>query len=154
MQNQPITWAAPEFSYYEKSIGWYLAYVAVVILLASYFVYQNDWFATITIGLLGIFVAFFSVQKPQIVEVELNERSVRFGPIAYPYKQLKGFWIVNNAHHRTLNLQTSTVVNNIVVIELMDQDEDEIRNFLLRHLPEHSEIHETLAQRVSHKLKF
>lgn len=153
-QNKTFSWQAPEFRYYEKNSAWYVTLMAVCVLIIGFFAIEGDWFAAITIFILAGCVVFFSTQRPEIVEVELNSKSLHFANIAFPYKQLKHFWIVNNQNHKTLNFETSTVLNNTIVVELMDQDEDEIRNFLLQFIPEHHETTETFAQKISHRLKF
>ncbi len=154
IQNQTISWSAPEFRYYEKNVGWYVTLTAVTVLLIVFFVYEKDIFAAVCIGILAILVGLFSLQEPKIVEVELDSKGVKFGNIHFPYKQLRHFWIVDNQNHRTLNIEASTVINHTLIIELMDQDEETVRQFLLSRLPEHHLTTETFAQRVSHKLKF
>ena len=153
-ENQTISWSAPEFRHYEKNTGWYITFGAIAVLLVLFFIIQDDIFAAVSIAIIAIFVYFFSLQKPQIVQIELTSKALRYGNISFPYKQLKYFWIVNSEHHKTLNLVSSTVINNTIIVELMDQDEDEIRQFLLQHVPEHHETTATFAQKVSHHLKF
>jgi hypothetical protein len=153
-QNQTISWQAPEFRHYPKNLGWYITLIAVAVLIVGFFVIEKDLFAAATTALLAGFVIFFSRQKPTLVTIELSNKAIKFGNLSCPYKQLKYFWIVNSEHHKTLNFSTSTYVNNTIILELEDQDPDEIREFLLQHLPEHHETEATFAQKVSHKLKF
>lgn len=154
-ENQTITWTAPEFRHYEKNLGWYVTFCAVAILIMGFFgIIETDWFAAICIGILTLLALFFATQRPQPVTVELDGKGLKFGTLFFPYKQLKDFWVVQNDRHRTLNFRTTTYVNNFLIVELEDQDGEQIRQFLRRHLPEHEEIHETMAQRISHKLKF
>ncbi len=153
-QPQTISWTAPEFRHYEKSIGWYISLLAITLLLIVFFVVEKDVFAAVSMGVLAILVGLFSMQKPREVNVTLNPTGVTFGNIEFPYKQLKYFWIVNTPHHRTLNLETSTVINHTLIIEILDQDEEQVRKYLAHHLHEHHQTRETFAQKVSHKLKF
>ena len=149
-----ISWQAPEFKHYEKNFGWYVTLVAILILVIAFFILQKDIFAAISIGIIGVFIIFFSRHKPSIVNVELNHKNVHFGNIFFPYKQLKYFWVVHNENHKTVNFHTTTYLNNVVILELEDQDPDEVRDFLLNYLPEHEETRETSIQRIMHKLKF
>ena len=155
MSNQTIiSWQAPEFRHYPKTTGWYVTLVAISILLIGFFAIERDYFAAVCLAIMTGFVLFFARQVPGTVDVELNSKHVRFGNIVFPYQQIKHFWIVNNQNHRTLNLHTTALLNNIIILELEDQDPDLIRNFLLFYLPEHSETEETAAQRIMHRLKF
>ena len=156
MSNQTsITWQAPEFKDYHKNLGWYITLTAITILTVAFFVIvEDDIFAAVTLGLIGILIFIFSRQKPQIVNIELNDRGIQFANIFYPYKQLKFFWVVHNQNHQTINVITSAFINNLLILELLDQDPEEIRKFLIKYIPEHQETQETPIQRIMHKLKF
>ena len=150
-----LSWHASEFKEYEKNLGWYIALVACAILIMGFFVIvQKDFFAAITIGILTIMIVFFARQKPQVLEIQLNNKGVYHGQVHIPYKQIKRFWIVDKHPHRTLNLETSTYLNRLMILELDEQDPDEVREFLLEYLPEHEDSEPTFAQRVIHWFKF
>ena len=149
-----ISWQAPEFKHYEKTAGWYVTLIAVAILIAGFFIVQKDIFAAVTTIILAGLVVLFSRQKPEIVPIEIDSKAVKFGKIEFPYKQIKHFWVVHNERHKTINLRTTTYVNNTIILELGDQNPDEVRNFLMQYLPEHEATEETFAQRLMHWLKF
>lgn len=155
MQNKTISWQAPEYKHYEKTAGWYVTLISIVILIDGFFIFiENDYFAAITILLLAGLVIFFAKQTPGEVEIELGTKSVRFGDLHFPYKQIRHFWVVHNHRHKAVNLVTTTYINNIIVLELADQDPDIVREFLLQHLPEHETTQETFVQKVMHWFKF
>lgn len=154
IQNTNIVWEAPEFRHYEKTYGWYVTVAAVTVLLVGFFTIQGDIFAAVTMLVLGLIVLFFARQKPETVVIELSSKGVKFGDLIFPYKQLKYFWVVSTENHKTVNFHTNTLVNNTVILELEQQDPEEVRLFLLQHLPEHSEVRETPIQRLIHTIKF
>ena len=150
-----ISWQAPEFRHYEKNIGWYITLVSIAVLIIGFFVIlQKDYFAAITIAILTAAIVYFARQTPSIVEIHLTNKGVHHGPINVPYKQIKHFWVVDRENHKTVNFETSTYLNRLMVVELEDQDPDEIREFLLGYLPEHEETEPTVTQRLIHWLKF
>jgi hypothetical protein len=154
-QNQnSITWEAHEFRHYEKGSGWYFTSGAICLLIIGYFAIQRDFFASVSLAIIAGFMFYFARQVPDMVEIELNSKNIRFGNLVFPYQQIKHFWIVNKEHHKTLNLHTTAVLNSIIILELEGQDPDEVRDFLLRYLPEHQETEETMAQRIMHRFKF
>ncbi|MBL8030500.1 MAG: hypothetical protein JNN11_04605 [Candidatus Doudnabacteria bacterium] len=154
-QNKTLVWEAPEFKHYEKNLAWYTTLVATAILIIGFFVVTGDYFAAVTMGIVTGMIVFFSRQTPGLVEVEINNNHIRFGNMMFIYKHLKSFWVVNNPNHKTLNLETTTFFNNLIIIELEEQDPEEVRQLLLQHLPEHPQkIHETFAQKVMHIFKF
>lgn len=155
MSKSSIVWRAHEFRHYEKNTAWYVTFTCIALLFISFFVFvQSDYFAAITIAIISAMVIFFATQKPEEVEMELTEKHVRFGNLHYPYKQIKHFWIVNNHKHKTLNLETVTYVNNLLILELGDRTPEEIREFLLPRLKEHELTQETFSQRIMHWFKF
>jgi hypothetical protein len=150
-----ISWEAPEFKHYEKNLGWYVTAFSILIILAGFFAFvQNDWFGAISTIILGILIVYFSKQKPDHVEIELDHKRVKLGSIEIPYKQIKHFWIVHNERHQAVNLETTTLVNSQIILELGSQNPEEVRIFLLQYLPEHEKTEETLAQKFMHWLKF
>lgn len=155
-QNQkPLSWQAWEFKHYPKNAGWYITFISITVLVLAFFIIvENDIFAAVSLAIIAALVLGFSRQKPQRVDIELTSRGVNFGNLFYPHKQIKHFWVVNNDRHRTVNFHTSAFVNNILVVELEDQDPDEVRDFLIRHLPEHPETEETTSQKIMHRFKF
>jgi hypothetical protein len=154
-QNQTnISWQAPEFKSYEKNIGWYVTLFSIGILIVGFFIIQKDLFGAITMAIITACVVFFSKQKPEIVNISLSTKGINYGNLHFPYKQLKSFWIVNTQNHKTLNIITTTYVNNLLILELQDQNPDDVKEFLYNFLPEHEENRETFAQRLMHRLKF
>jgi hypothetical protein len=150
-----LSWQAPEFRHYEKNAGWYTTLVSVCVLIVGYFVIQKDYFAALTMAFIGAALIFFSRHVPNTVDIELTHKHVRFGNMLFPYKHIKSFWVVHNENHKTLNLETTTYLNNLLILELEDQDPEEIRMFMLQYLPEHPTYNkETFAQKLMHKLKF
>ena len=155
-QNQnSISWDAWEFKHYAKSLGWYVTLVSIFILLIAFFVIvESDIFAAVCLGIIGILIIIFSRQLPQRVTIGLTDKGVHFGNLFYPYKQLKYFWVVNNDRHKTVNITTSALVNNTVILEIENEDPAAITDFLTQYLPEHHLTEETTAQKVMHKFKF
>ena len=150
-----LSWSAPEFKHYPKNLGWYVVLATVTLMVMAFFIIvQSDIFAAVSLGILALLIVFFSRQEPEMVDIELNSRGVRFGNITYPYKQLKYFWVVHNERHQTINFHTSALLNSVLILELEDQDPEEARLYLSQYLPEHTETEETPIQKVMHRLKF
>ena len=155
MNQNNISWQASEFKHYQKNLGWYVTLVAITILALAFFVIvEKDIFAAVCLGLISILIILFSLHSPKTVNIELNKQGVKIGDLFHPYKQIKHFWVVNDEHHRTINLQTSALVNNTLILELESQDPEVVRLYLLRFIPEHPQSEPTAAQRIMHRFKF
>ncbi|MDE2311937.1 MAG: hypothetical protein KGJ93_02500 [Patescibacteria group bacterium] len=153
-QNQKIIWQAPEFRHYPKGYGWYFALGAISVMIVGYFAIERDIFAAISLGIMALLLFYFAKQQPQVVEIEITNKGIRYGAIIFPYKQIKHFWIVSNERHRTLNIHTTAWLNNMIILQLEDQNPEIVREYLINYLPEHTETEETTAQRLMHRLKF
>ncbi len=149
-----ISWEAQEFRHYEKNIGWYVTLLAVAVLVVAFFIIQKDIFAAVTMAILSVLIILFSRHKPERVNIELTNKGIHVANLFYPYKQIKHFWVVHNQHHKSVNLETTAYLNNIIILELEDQDPETVKTFLNQFLPEHENTRETFAQRTMHRLKF
>ncbi len=155
LQYDPIiAWQAPEYRHYDKNIAWYITFVILFVLFFAYLIIQGDWFGAISVGLLGALTVAFSRQKPKLIDIVLSDKGVHLEDLHIPYSHIRHFWIVDNEHHKLLNIETTTYLNNEIGILLEDQDPELVREMLIAVLPEHTETDETLAQRIAHKFKF
>jgi hypothetical protein len=154
-QKQKISWQAAEFKYFEKNTGWYVTATCVAALIIAYFIiFQQDWFAAVTVVIITGIMIYFSTHRPETVLHELNDKGIAIGNFQFPYKQLKYFWVVNDNKHKTVNFETNTLIKREILLELEDQDPEEVEQFLKKYLPEHTHNEPTLAQRASHFFKF
>lgn len=148
-----ISWQAPEFKSYEKNQAWYVTFGLIVLLILIFQLIQADFFGAFTTALIaGLLIAFMR-RKPNMINVHLDSTGVTIQNNHIVYKSIKHFWIVNNFHHRTLNLETTAYINNVIILELEDQDPEVIRRFLIPHIPEHDSTEETMTQRLMRQLK-
>lgn len=149
-----IEWQAPEFRHYPKNAAWFITFGIIVALILAYEIFQHDWFGAITLAIIAGFFALFALHKPKIVTVSISTHGLHIDDSHIPYSHIKQFWIVDNNHHKTLNLETTAYLNHHLAIELDDQDADEVQEILEELLPENPENHETIAQRLAHRFKF
>jgi hypothetical protein len=148
------SWQAPEFRHYEKNIAWYITLFVITGLIMAFLVMQKDIFGAISVFIFGIFIFIFSRQKPRDVNIYLTTEGIRIDESFIPHKSIKHFWVVANENHKTLNVETTAYLNRTIIIQLADEDPDIVRSTMAQLAPEHSEVNETFAQRVMHRLKF
>jgi hypothetical protein len=156
MPNQnTISWQAPEYKYYPKTIGWYITLVSISLLIIAFFIIiESDIFAAVCIAVLSGLILAFSRHTPNQIKIQLTERGIEFGNLFYPYKQLKYFWVVHNPRHQTINFHTTAFINNVLILELEDQNPEIIRQFLVKYVSEHHETEETMIQKIMHRFNF
>ena len=157
MPKLPITvfqWEAPEFRHYPKNPAWYITMFLVVGLLTAYQVIINDWFGAVSLIILGILIFAFARQTPKNVLIEITDKGIHINDDLIPYNRIKHFWVVDDYEHKMLNFETTAYINHFLSVELVDENADEIREFLIDILPEHSELSATTAQKIAHRFKF
>jgi hypothetical protein len=152
-EHHAVHWEAPEFQFYQKGVGWYLTFIIFLVLIVGYQIVLRDWFGAISLAVIGLFVGWFSTQKPSIVEIAITNKGIHSGNIFIPFSAIRHFWIVDTPHHRTVNLETTAYLNKLQILELAQQNAEAVRQALLPYIPELPNTEETLAQRVMHRFK-
>ncbi len=157
MAKQPetiIEWQAPEFRHYTKSAVWFIMFAVIVAAIIIYMLVRKDFFGAITFAIISAFIAAFAMHKPKMVTIGITTHGIHIDDSHIPYTHIKQFWIVDNDHHKTLNIETTAYINHLLTIELHEQDSDEVQEILQELLPEKPTTHETPVQKISHRLKF
>lgn len=149
-----LQWQAPQFKHYDKKFGWYAAFWVIAAILIFLPLFQKDYFGAITVAIIAVLAFLFSLHRPRPVLVSLSDSGIFLDELEIPYKAIKHFWILDNDNHKLLNLESTTLFNRTVSIELNDQDPEEVREILKSFLEEHETAQETFSQKITHKLKF
>lgn len=149
-----LTWEAPEFKHYEKSVVWYSLFFILLVLLVGYQILTSDYFGATTMIILGVLITLVSTKKPKTVTIELTSKGITLSELFIPYKHFQHFWVVDTPDHKTLNLEASTYLKQIVIVELMDQDPDEVRRLVAKHLEESEALEPSFSQRIAHMFHF
>lgn len=149
-----IEWQAPEFRHYPKNAAWFITFVLIVAMLIAYQVFQKDWFGAISVALIAVLFGAFAMHRPGIVNIRISTLGIHIDDTYIPFNNIRQFWIVDNDHHKTLNIETTAYLNHQLSIELEDQEADQIQEILEQLLPEKTDSEETIAQRIAHRLKF
>lgn len=157
MAKPPLTvfeWEAPEFRHYPKNPAWYITMFLVIGLLTAYQIIIQDWFGAVSLVILALLIAAFAHQVPKAVVMSISDKGIHINGDLIPYNRIRHFWIVDDHEHKMLNLETTAYINHFLSIELEDEDADEIREFLIDILPEHTELSPTAAQKIAHRFRF
>ena len=156
MEKKPsMSWTAPEFTHYPKSIVWFVLFTLVGLGLVGYFLWQRDFLAATTFFLLFLMLLFLARAKPRQITIVLSGRGLKLNDALMPFQQLKSFWIVYQPPEvKTLNFETTAYLNRFLSVQLEDQDPSEVRAFLLDFLSEDLDREERVTDTISRTLKF
>lgn len=159
---EKLSWEAAEFYYYPKNKYWILG-IGVLLLGcaflfyagAQYFHYQmvtSDYLLIIFLVLVIFVFAQYGHVEPKRFLTELNQDGVVIRGRFYSYNDLHSFWLIEEPNP-ILYFETSLL--GIPLSSLLEEQEiEEVRNYLLRYLPEHSTAVEHLTDKLNHFLRF
>lgn len=143
-----VRWKAPDYYSSEKSPFWSLGVGLVAIILSIILIYTGNYFPVIII-ILAVIVTFqIAHEKPKTQEFAVDDNGVLSRETYIPFIELKSFWIARNSSKSILYLEPISPLKAPVVIPLGKQNSSEIRNFLLKHLPEKIEYGELLSDKL------
>ncbi len=143
-----IRWNAPDYYTFEKSPYWSLIVGLIAIAASLILIYTNNYFPVIII-ILAVIVTFqVAHEKPKAHEFAVDESGVLSRNTYIPYIELKSFWIAKHGTKSILYLEPVSRLKSAVVIPLGNQGAPEVRNFILRFLPEKLEYGELFSEKL------
>ncbi len=149
------TWEAPEHVVYEKTILWYIVFGVVVALTIFTAFLLRSFLAGIVFFLGGLIVYMYSERPPRIVKYELLVKGIGIGDRLYPYSALTNFNIVERAHGAYVLLRGRRLLMPLIHIPLADSIyPDDVKEVLLKFLPEDPDLVEPLPEIIAHWLGF
>jgi hypothetical protein len=153
-EDKPVfSWSAKEFPSYTKKGSWYFLFVLGGLALIAFFIWQRSWAAT---GLVAaaLFAIFAQAKvSPKSVKCELFRSGIVVDEKAYPYNQLKSFWIIVG-EHPVVRLEQTGTFRSQINIPISDEDPEQIRLFLAKFLPEDEKRGEDVTDVIQRWLRF
>lgn len=153
MENN-ISWQALEYKQKEKTVDWYWAVgiISLAIVVISIFTH-NILFAILIIISTGILLSF-SINKPSIVNISINQKGITVEKEMYPFVTLESFWVESlHADDEKILLKSKKLMMPLITIPLEEHHHLDVREFLLQYLKE-EEMHEPLGTKIMEKLGF
>ncbi len=146
--NDGIEWEADEYEKTAKSGYWYGGAAALLFLLVVIGVIARSYFFIAFIIVAAILFAYYSVRAPRRLLFSVTPDGISAGSKFYSYRNLKSFWIFDRNGKAELSLETTSVVNSVVVIPVVGVDLGELRRYLMQYAEEAEHI-ENFFDRVS-----
>ncbi len=143
---EKITWQAHEYIYTEKNTDWYWI-VAIVTLSISIIsiLLSNIIFAILIIISAGT-LTLFSSRKPELIHIEINQKSIIIGSIKYPFENLDSFWVEKNIGHERVILKSKKILMPFISVLIQGVSPEEVQKILLHHLPEEEQTESLLEK--------
>jgi uncharacterized membrane protein len=143
-----LRWKAPDYYTFERSPYWSLIVGLVSMVLALVLIYTQNFFPVIII-ILAVIVTFqVAHEKPKTQEFAIDESGILARDVYLPFYELDSFWIAKHGSKSILYIGRVGTFKGPISIPLGEQGQIEVRNFLLRYLPEKLEYGEQLSEKL------
>ncbi len=143
-----LRWRAPDYYTFERSPYWSLVVGLVSMVLSLILIYTGNFFPVIII-ILAVIVTFqLSHEKPKTHEFAIDESGMLQRENYVPFYELKSFWIAQHGQKSILYIEPVGFFKSPIAIPLGTQSSTEVRNYLLRYLPEKLERGELISEKL------
>jgi hypothetical protein len=149
-----ISWTAKEFIEHDRNAGWYtMLILGSVVLAALIYLITKDFFAVGATVVAGIIGAIYAGHKPNDLNYELSDRSIKVGERTYNYSIFKAFSIAHEGAHTSIVLEPIKRFMPPMTLYFPPEKEDQLTEVIGNHLPL-QEYQPTTVERLSHRLRF
>lgn len=146
--NDILRWKAPDYYTFERSPYWSLIIGLVSMVLSLILIYTGNIFPVIII-ILAVIVTFqIAHEKPKTHEFAIDESGVLSREEYIPFYELKSFWLAKHGSKSILYFERVGYFKGPIAIPLGEQSQIEVKNFLLRYLPERQEYGEQMSEKL------
>jgi hypothetical protein len=151
--NEPLSWQAPQHLYKEKTSDWYWIVGIVTLSIALIAIILNNVIFAILIIVSAFTLSLYASKKPEVVTVKIDGKGIVVGETRYPYENLDSFWVETREMYPKVLFKSKKLLMPFIVVLIEDVEPEEIRETLLRYLPEEEHI-EPLLEKILMYLGF
>jgi hypothetical protein len=104
--NPPITWTAEEYVHIDKSIGWFVLFVLVVLgLVAIDIFFLKSWTFSILVIVMAIALVIYIRRPPRTLTYALSpKQGLYIGERLYVFDEFKAFGLIQDGEHHSIML--------------------------------------------------
>ncbi len=133
---EKISWHTIEYLHHEKTSDWYWIVGIVTISIALISIILNNVIFAILIIVSSFTLSLFASKRPDVVEINIDNRGVTVGKIHYNYKNLDSFWVETREHIPKVLLKSKKTFMPFIVIFIEDIEPEKVHEVLSQYLPE------------------
>lgn len=149
------SWEFPEYTKIERSKGWYISFIIVVIAMLIYSYFTNNPLFAIIITIFTVLYYITEKKEPEEARILILEDGIIINDKFIEYKVLKDFYIIYHPPViKNLYIQPKSQLKPRLAIPLENQNPVEIRDILLKYIDEDLEKEEIpTSEGISRLLK-
>jgi len=156
-----IEWQAPEFEYYKKDVSWYWLSLMVGIVLLALSFWQKNFLFAIFIIIAWLVIVYSASRLPEVWNFKIDDKGIEISLANtkesqkfYSYAEIEGFDIhLASDQYKELVLKFKSRPSPYLKINILANEEEKIKNFLLNHIPK-EEYRISLSDLISKLIRF
>ena len=150
-----LEWDTPEFIPLPRGPLWYTVAGIVMALLIGYALYTESLTMAIVFVMLAAVFLLTQNRQPGMLNIRFTEMGVHLGSRYYSYHQINSFWMIYQPPYvRSLYFRIADGKQyKVIKVELNHQNPTEVREVLLREIPEIEGAHEPFSDTLSRLLR-
>lgn len=155
LNNNEISWIAPEYLQRPKTASWWAGAFVVLIIAITIEALTGDW-TMLAVTLMFAFVYWTShtFRPPKKTKITLSSKGIKIGYHFIPFSDIEFFWIIYNPPEvKQLFFRVRKRLFADIVVELEGQNPDQIKYFLEEHLTEVMGVQESFSDIILRLLK-
>jgi len=145
-----FSWIAPEYLQHPKSLRWWFAATAVLLVSIVLEALTGSWtMLAATVVFAIVYYITHQYHPPRHTKINLSELGVKIGHRQIAFAEIEFFWIIYHPPSvKRLFLRIKDSFLPDLVIELENQDPQAIKAFLERHLVEVTGVKEHFSDQL------
>ena len=151
-ENPVFSWVSPEFMRYKRDSKWLTYFIVTAIVLLIVLLIIKQWSGVILVAVATTAFIILSENKPKNVNCAVYPSGILIDDKVYDYAQFKNFWMTYGDLAKA-NLQMTGRFAGQVTLPLGDEDPEQIRAYLTKHLPEEASRGQDLTDSINKLLR-
>lgn len=136
--NEIASWQVPEYEKHERTKLWYITTIVIALALLLFAFFTKNFLFAVIIITAGFITILHDGREPDLIKITVTNEGIIVGRKFYDYDEIKDFSIVYKPSQGIKNLycEFKSAVKPRLSIPLFDMNPLQIREHLLKYLPE------------------
>lgn len=130
-----FSWNAPEFTYTQKPMGWYVILALFFLALIIIAVLTQQWLSIAVFAVMGVAVAVIAGRKPRNLNYSVSNLGVHVGERSYEFAKFNAYFEADDYGKRVIELVPTQRFAPLVSLPTPSENNDEIEQIIGEILP-------------------
>lgn len=147
-------WQAVEFESHQKGKGWSAYIILIAIVIIAVFIWMKQWLGIGVTAAAVIALYSYAYRSGKKKNYAIYDQGVTIDNKVFTFDQFKSFWIFLYQDRPVIRFEQLKRLSLPVEMPVGDENPEQIRLFLAKHLPEQEEKGEDITDVINRWIKF